>query len=305
MLYSIEDINREAKTDPKGFIERSEAAYHDRIEKTVELLVKRQKEKPILLINGPSSSGKTTTARLIGQAFLQYGIHAEVISMDDYYRTRGSYIMPKDEYGLDDLEAPECMDLPLLHDHLAQLAAGKEIQVPRYSFAEKRRTEETETVRLDPDEVAVIEGIHSLSDVLTGGLEDKATGLHLSVDSQVVLEDGTVLTADLLRFMRRAVRDRNFRGAPVQTTLRQWRSVRRGERLYIVPYLHHATLSIDTYLPYESCILMNQLQGEIAHSEDAMRDEGLGALYDAIGSFALIDFEPYIPENSLLHEFIG
>lgn len=305
MLYSIEDINREAKTDPKGFIERCEAAYHDYIEKTVELLARRQKEKPILLVNGPSSAGKTTTANLIGQSFVKRGIRTEVISMDDYYRTRGSYIIPKDEYGLDDLEAPECMDLPLLHEQLAQLAAGEEIQMPQYSFAEKRRTEKTKSVRLGADEVAIIEGIHAFNSVLTGGLEDKSTGLYLGVESQVMLKDGKVLTADLLRFMRRAVRDRNFRGAPVQATLRQWRSVRRGERLYIAPHVHHATLSIDTYLPYEGCILMNQLQGEIAHSEDVMRDEGLGALYDAIGSFSLIDFEDYVPENSLLREFIG
>lgn len=305
MTYTLEEINHRARTDPKGLIEMSEAAYHERIESTVSLLAQQHKQRPIILINGPSSSGKTTTAKLVGKAFLQHGLHAVVISMDDYYRTRTEYDIPKDEEGMDDFESPLCMDLPLLNDHLQRLAAGEEIMVPRFDFQKQSRTQEVEHMRLGPDEIAVIEGIHSLNDVITGGLEGRANGLYLSIESEIAISDDEVLSPEMLRFMRRAVRDRNFRGASVHTTLLQWRSVRRGEGLYIAPYRHHAPLSIDTYLAYESSILMNQLQGELAQSGREMRAAGLGPVFQAIGRFEIIDFEPYVPANSILHEFIG
>ena len=305
MTYTLDELNRLARSDPRDFIGMSEEAYQERIETTVERLLREQKQKQIILVNGPSSSGKTTTAKRMREAFAVHGIHAEVISMDNYYRTRGTYEIPKDEDGVDDFESPECMDLPMLHDHLARLAAGEEIEVPRFDFARKSRTDETEAIRLDPDEVAVIEGIHSLNDVITGGLEERANGVYLSVESEVAMSDEELLTPEMLRFMRRAVRDRNFRGTPVPATLLRWASVRRGEGLYIAPYKHHAAFSIDTYLPYESCILMNQLQGELAQSENEMRAAGLGPVFDAIGRFALLDFEHYMPETSILHEFIG
>ncbi|MCB6364772.1 nucleoside kinase [Intestinibacillus massiliensis] len=305
MTYKLEQINDQAARDPKGFIEGSERRYHTQVEQTAASIVACMKQRPIVLLNGPSSSGKTTTARLLGEALMGHGVHAEVISMDDYYRTRSEYQIPKDEEGVDDFESPLCMDLPLLNDHLQRLAAGEEICVPHFDFEKQSRTDEVECLSLDPDEVAVIEGIHSFSDTITGGLEDKATCLYLSVASSVSLSDGTVLAPEMLRFMRRAIRDRNFRGAPVEATLRQWRSVRRGERLYIAPYRHHATQYIDSYLPYESCILMQMLQAEIAGREEEMRAVGLHEVFRAIGCFAEIDYQPYLPENSVLHEFIG
>lgn len=305
MTYLLDDINRQAKEDPKGFIEKSEAEYHARIESAAQSLLAVRRQKPIILVNGPSSSGKTTTAGLLGQAFSAHGVRAEVISMDDYYRTRGSYDMPQTEDGQDDLESPECMDLALLGRHLQMLAAGEEIQVPRFHFPTQRRTEETEAIRLDADKVAIIEGIHSFNDILTGALSGRASCVYLSVDSEVTLPSGETLLREMLRFMRRAVRDRNFRGEPVDKTVRQWRSVRRGEKLYIAPYLRRADFTIDTYLPYESNILMNQMQAEIAQDEEAMRQAGLALVYESLSAFSTIEYTAFLPKESVLREFIG
>lgn len=305
MRYELRKINYDAQNDTADFIARSEARYHEQIDKTAALVVARMKERPILFICGPSSSSKTTTALLLSCALEEHGAHAEVLSMDDYYRTRTEYITPKDDMGVDDLESPECMDLPLLRTHLQQLSQGKEIQVPHFDFARQERALDTRPMQLHADEIVVIEGIHALSDEITGGLDEKATALYLSVSSDVLCEDGTLIDAPALRFLRRAVRDRNFRAAPVETTLRQWRSVLRGEQLYILPYRHHATIEIDSYLPYETSVLISMMRDELQTHSDALRQVDLGVLCDTAVQFDPIDYEKHLPKNSLLHEFIG
>lgn len=305
MMYQLQQINHCVSTDAKGFIDSSEAAYHTRIVNTTTRLLETCKERPILLVNGPSSSSKTTTAKRIGNEFAKHGVRTNVISMDDYYRTRGTYEMPYDEEGVVDLESPFCMDLPLLSDHLYRLALGEEIGVPHFDFETKCRTEETTPMHLGADEVAIIEGIHAFNDIITGSLEEKSSCIYLSVESSVQISADCVIQPEMLRFMRRAVRDRNFRDYPVPATVAQWRSVRRGEREYIAPYIHYAKERVDTYLPYESHILMQQLQTEISTLEAEMSHADLAPVYQAIGRFVQLDEIAQIPDNSILHEFIG
>ena len=303
--YQLDWINTQAKQDPAGFIAACEQQYLDHIDAVAESLAAAKDEKPIALLCGPSSSGKTTTADRLRRALGKRGIHVETISMDDYYLSRDTYDMPWDEEnGVYDFESPLCMDLPLLHDHLAKLARGQEINIPTFDFASKMRTGETKSLTLDPDEIVVIEGIHAFNDVLMGGLERHATGIYISVASSVQA-DGWGLAAEQLRFCRRAVRDANFRGAPVDVTVQQWRSVWRGERLYIDPYRPFATHTIDSYLPYETCILLDVLREQIHQMEAKLKSIGLEEVCRAAQEFASIEYAPYMPEASVLHEFIG
>ena len=271
-----------------------------------EQIAQNSVHKPIVLINGPSSSGKTTTNDCLARALETHGIHAEMISMDDYYRTVGTYEIPPDpENGVPDLESPECMDLPLLSQHLAQLASGAEIALPRFDFTTRTSIPEARTLRLDPDEVVLIEGIHSFNPVIMGDLAHTATGLYLSVASAVVPEEGARLEPYMLRFLRRAMRDSLFRNSPVEETLHQWNSVRRGERLYIAPYRGQADLTIDTFLPYELCILMQHLTPQLKQYRDRLADADLAPIDAALGQVAPIDYADFLPEDSVLHEFIG
>ena len=303
--YQLNWINTQAKQDPANFIRRSEEKYLDQIDRVADSLAAAQAEKPIALLCGPSSSGKTTTADRLRRALLRRGIHVETISMDDYYLSRGEYEMPWDEENqVYDFESPLCMDLPLLHDHLAKLARGQEIQIPTFDFAQKRRTDQITSLSLEPGELVVIEGIHAFNSILMGGLERHATGIYISVASSVEAE-GWSLPAEQLRFCRRAVRDANFRGAPVEATITQWKSVRRGERLYIDPYRAFATHTIDSYLPYETCVLMDVLRGQLLDKKEALQHAGLETVCYAAPVFQRIDYQPYIPEASVLHEFIG
>ena len=232
--YTLKYINHRARYDAAAFIAECEQHYHEQVLCVADEITENSVHKPIVLINGPSSSGKTTTNDRLARALEQRGIHAEMISMDDYYRTVGTYEIPPDpENGVPDLESPECMNLPLLSHHLAQLAAGEEIALPRFDFETRTSIPEARALRLDPDEVVLIEGIHSFNPVIMGDLAHAATSVYLSVASAVVPEVGPRIEPYMLRFLRRAMRDSLFRNSPVEETIRQWNSVRRGERLYI------------------------------------------------------------------------
>ena len=225
----LKEINERCRRDPAEFVGESEQAYQNTIRSVAEMVCTTHKERPIVLLNGPSSSGKTTTARCLRDEMERMGVHSHAISMDDYYQTRGSYPMPLDEDGNMDLESPLCMDLPILSQHLTALADGDEIQVPQYDFARRRRTDVTQPIRLKKDEVAVIEGIHALNDVITAPLAERSIGVYMAVGTQVVVTERYQLAPHKLRFVRRAIRDKNFRSAPILETIELWRSVRRGE----------------------------------------------------------------------------
>lgn len=304
--YTLKFINHRARFDAQAFIMECEAQYRKQVSAVADEIAETCKDKPIVLLNGPSSSGKTTTASRLAGALSRRGIHAEMISMDDYYRTVGSYEVPRDtENNVADWESPECMHLPLLSEHLAALAAGEEISIPRFEFATRTFIPNTRTLRLMPDQVVVIEGIHAFNPVIMGDLAHMATGVYLSVASSVTPLTGARLEPATLRFLRRAMRDSLFRSSPVAETVRQWKSVQRGERLYIKPYRGQANLSVDTFLPYELCILAQRLAQELEKQQDALRLAGLPALGHVLCAVEPIAYEQFMPADSVLHEFIG
>ena len=304
--YTLKYINHRARYDAAAFIAQCEQQYHDQVARVAGQIAENSIHKPIVLLSGPSSSGKTTTCDRIARVLEQHGVHAEMISMDDYYRTVGTYEIPPDtENGVPDLESPECMNLPLLSEHLAQLAAGEEIALPRFDFETRTSIPNARTLRLDPDEVVLIEGIHSFNPVIMGDLAHAATSVYLSVASAVVPDVGPRLEPYMLRFLRRAMRDSLFRNSPVEETIRQWNSVRRGERLYIAPHRGQADLTVDTFLPYELNILMQHLEPQLRLHADVLAGADLAPIGAVLGQVAPIDYADFIPADSVLHEFIG
>lgn len=304
--YSLTELNHCAQHDPKGFIEETEAAYLGQIEETAALVRERLTERPILLLNGPSSAGKTTTADRLCRAIERLGVRSRRLSMDDYYLSRDTYSMPFDEEnGVPDLESPLCMDLQLLSDHLHKLARGQEIRVPEFDFTTGRQTLAVTPMRLKKNEIVIIEGIHAFNDIITGGLDDLSSLIYLSLEAQVVCDDGVTFSPEVLRFARRALRDARFRSATVGETIRQWLSIRRGERLYIAPYRHEAEFTINTYLPYESNILYPALRQTLDQHGEELAKADLADAVLAADRFVPIDYKAYIPEASILHEFVG
>ncbi len=304
--YTLKYINHRAECDAEAFVNDCEEHYHRQLHLVADQIAANCKRKPIVLINGPSSSGKTTTNDRLGRILELAGIHAHMISMDDYYRTSGTYDIPFDkENGVNDLESPECMDLDLLRDHLTRLVAGEEIMVPRFDFETRTSHRNDRPVQLHKDEIVMIEGIHAFNPVIMGDLEKHATSVYLSVASVLLTDHNIRVEPHMLRFLRRAMRDSLFRSSPVEYTLKQWNSVRRGERLYISPYRGQADLTVDTYLPYETNILMQYLSEKLQVEEKMLEQADLAPLSAILDKVSPIDYKPYMPEDSVLHEFIG
>lgn len=304
--YTLKYINHRAECDAEAFVNDCEEQYHRQLHLVADQIAANCKRKPIVLINGPSSSGKTTTNDRLGRILELAGIHTHMISMDDYYRTSGTYDIPFDkENGVSDLESPECMDLDLLRDHLTRLVAGEEIMVPRFDFETRTSHRNERAVQLHKDEIVMIEGIHAFNPVIMGDLEKHATSVYLSVTSVLLTDRNVRVEPHMLRFLRRAMRDSLFRSSPVEYTLKQWNSVRRGERLYISPYRGQADLTVDTYLPYETNILMQYLGEKLQGEEKMLEQADLAPLSAILDKVSPIDYKPYMPEDSVLHEFIG
>ncbi|MGN1030980.1 MAG: uridine kinase [Butyricicoccaceae bacterium] len=299
----LSEINERCRSDAAGFVQECEQEYTKSIEQVACRVL--ESKKPIILLNGPSSSGKTTTARRLEQYLDQMGVETHAISMDDYYYSRDAYDVPVDEEGQPDLESPLCMDLPMLGEHLKQLAAGEAIEVPHFDFMTRSRTDERTEVRLGKNEVAVIEGIHALNEVIVGGLKDSSIGVYMAVGSQMQIAPSEYLAPHKLRFIRRAVRDRNFRNSPVTETIGMWRSIRRGERLYVHPYTSNAVVHLNTYLPYEDCYLAGILTAELAGHQQMLEQAGLSDVADILGQIEQIKDRKLIPEDSIMREFIG
>ena len=304
--YTLKYINHRAECDAEAFVNDCEDHYHRQLHLVADQIAANCKRKPVVLLNGPSSSGKTTTNDRLGRILELAGIHAHMISMDDYYRTSGTYDIPFDEEnGVNDLESPECMDLDLLRDHLTRLVAGEEIMVPRFDFETRTSHRNERAVQLHKDEIVMIEGIHAFNPVIMGDLEKHATSVYLSVASVLLTDHNIRVEPHMLRFLRRAMRDSLFRSSPVEYTLKQWNSVRRGERLYISPYRGQADLTVDTYLPYETNILMQYLSEKLQSEEKLLEQADLAPLSAILDKVSPIDYKPYMPEDSVLHEFIG
>lgn len=304
--YTLKYINHRAECDAEAFVNDCEEHYHRQLHQVADQIAANCKRKPVVLLNGPSSSGKTTTNDRLGRILELAGIHAHMISMDDYYRTSGTYDIPFDEEnGVNDLESPECMDLDLLRDHLTRLVAGEEIMVPRFDFETRTSHRNERAVQLHKDEIVMIEGIHAFNPVIMGDLEKHATSVYLSVASVLLTDRNVRIEPHMLRFLRRAMRDSLFRSSPVEYTLKQWNSVRRGERLYISPYRGQADLTVDTYLPYETNILMQYLSEKLQDEEKMLEQADLAPLSAILDKVSPIDYKPYMPEDSVLHEFIG
>lgn len=304
--YTLKYINHRAECDAEAFVNDCEEHYHRQLHLVADQIAANCKRKPVVLLNGPSSSGKTTTNDRLGRILELAGIHAHMISMDDYYRTSGTYDIPFDkENGVNDLESPECMDLDLLRDHLTRLVAGEEILVPRFDFETRTSHRNERAVQLHKDEIVMIEGIHAFNPVIMGDLEKHATSVYLSVASVLLTDRNVRIEPHMLRFLRRAMRDSLFRNSPVEYTLKQWNSVRRGERLYISPYRGQADLTVDTYLPYETNILMQYLSEKLQVEEKMLEQADLAPLSAILDKVSPIDYKPYMPEDSVLHEFIG
>ena len=208
----------------------------------------------MVLISGPSSSGKTTSAKRLGIQLGVLGLHPVLISLDDYFVDREK--TPRDADGNYDYEALEAIDLDLFNDHLCRLMRGESVDIPRYDFITGRRTWHNNPLTLDERSILIVEGIHGLNPRLTPSVPGSAEipHLHLVLHVGGDGQPSRIATTDN-RLLRRLTRDYTQRGADAVATLSRWGSVRRGEEKHIFPYQENADVMLNSSLFYEISVL--------------------------------------------------
>ena len=286
-----------------GMVRVAEALHEKKIANLADLIASKLTRPRLIMVSGPSGSGKTTFSKRLAIQMRVNGLKNVALSLDDYFLDREE--TPRDETGEYDFEAPEAIDIALLNSQLLDLFAGKEVDVPRFSFKYGNRAGYRK-LRLEPDQILILEGIHALNPALTPSIPSiMKFKIYVSVLSQLNIDYHNRVPTTDVRKLRRIVRDNLFRGYNAIDTLSRWDSVRRGEDEYIFPYQEEADAMFNSSLPYELCVLKERCE------------ELLSAVGNDVTEYAearrLLRFLSYflpipprdIPRNSILREFIG
>lgn len=299
-FLSVFKCPKEANT----LIHVAEALHEKKISQIAdEIFAKREKIR-LVLVAGPSSSGKTTFAQRLAIQLRVLGLRPISISTDDYFVDREQ--TPRDDKGDYDFEALEAVDIPLFNEQLKSLIECEEVVCPTYNFHLGAREWPDRKVRVDRDHPIIIEGIHALNEKLTESIaRENKYKIYISALTQISIDDHNRIHTTDMRLIRRIVRDNQYRSQDALNTLQRWASVRRGEEMNIFPFQEDADIMFNSALVYEVGVLKPYAYA-LLKSIDREQTE----FSDAQRLLQLLDFFPEIPEknvplNSILREFIG
>lgn len=303
-LYTLDRINkliREGRA--KDMILLAEALHEKKISQIADQIAK-DKTKKVVLIAGPSSSGKTTFAKRLGIELRLNGLKPKTISVDNYFVEREN--TPKDEEGNNDYEALEAVNLKLLNEHLVKLLNGEEIDVPKFDFKTGHKHYDGEKMKLADDEVLVMEGIHCLNDNLTPAIpKESKFKIYISALTVLNIDYYNRISTTDTRIIRRTVRDNQFRGYNAEHTLEVWPLVSAGEEKNIFPYQEEADAMFNTSLIYEiNALKPYALPLYEGIGKDSPQYSEAKRLCEFLKYFEEIPLD-LIPKNSLIQEFIG
>lgn len=287
----------------ENLIKVNETYYNNQLAKCARDIIERNMN--IVMIAGPSSSGKSTTAKKLAIQLAVYGKNTFIISTDDYFIDRDK--TPLNEFGEKDFESISSIDFKKFNEDLLDLLEGKEINLPSYNFLTGKSEISSRKVALEDNNILIVEGIHSLNPVLSKSVPEKNKfKIYVSALTQINIDSHNRISSSDARLIRRIVRDNNFRGYTTEETLKIWDNVRRGECRYIFPYQENADFYMDTSLLYEFNALKNQ-----AIKDLSMVDKDSEYYYKALdlinllNNFIAIDDLTVIARDSILREFIG
>lgn len=307
-VATIGQINSQIlKGNVSEMVRIAEAVYEKGISRIADRIADRWRNQNtrLVLISGPSSSGKTTTAKRLGIHLQVLGFKPRTISLDDYFVNRE--LTPRDEKGDYDFEALEAIDLELFNQDLERLLRGEEVIIPRYNFLTGCREWHEEPLRLDERSILIIEGIHGLNPRLTPRIdEEQKFKIYVSCFTSVKMDNLTRIATSDNRLLRRMTRDYRQRGNNAQATLARWGSVRSGEEKHIFPYQENADAMFNSSLFYELSVLrplaepiLREVPDTVPEYDEAQR------LLQFLDNFTPIYDHKDIPPTSVLREFIG
>lgn len=304
-INSVGRLNRESRTkNIRDFIWVAEALHNKKIAEIADRIGARRDTVKVILIAGPSSSGKTTFAKKLTVQLTVMGLRPVAISLDNYFVPREQ--TPRDENGEYDFENIRAIDIALLNDNLLGLFRGDEVTLPEFDFRKGDRTFDRPAVKLPERGVVIMEGIHGLNDELTPKIApEQKYRVYVSALTQLNLDDHNRIPTTDNRLIRRLVRDYQFRGHSALGTLEMWPSVRRGENRNIFPYQDSADSAFNSALDYELGVLKSFAE-PLLHDvkpNNRVYHEAL-RLLSFLGNFMPIPGH-YVPDQSILREFIG
>ncbi len=300
----IEYINEMAERNPRGFVKASEERYNKIIDNIVEKII-NDKGREIVMLAGPSSAGKTTTARKIREGLQRKNVTTYVLSLDDYYLNRAD--IPYLPDGTQDYETVYALDLECFEEQMNALLRGETVRTPVFDFTTGKRSDSLyNDITLGCEDVVIIEGLHALNPIITQKIKGKLLKIYINVSSRIYDNKGNIiLNKRNMRFIRRMVRDYKFRASSVENTCRLWKNVTAGEDKYLFPYRDYADIKANTIHLYESCVLKHQALSLLRDCTVAEEFRGgIEALCNALEKFSDID-ENSVPDDSLLREFLG
>ncbi len=300
-ILPVNKLNDDLNLDALAAVEAGEAFYHGQLVSGADEIALSAKEKPIILLSGPSGSSKTTTAMRLKALLEEKGLLAHVISMDNYFCPLNN--LTREELLKVDLEAPSRVDIPLLNEHLDRFWQCLPPHLPVFNFADQTRGA-GEILCRQENELIIIEGIHALDPEVIGPIHQHAQGIYVSVRTRLSCGE-KLLHPSMIRLMRRLMRDRLFRGRRTEDIFRAFQSVQRGEQLYIMPYKKSAGVNIDTFISFETAVYANFLIPELEKVEKDF--EMYGKVEEML--YFLRNVTPLeasaVPAHSIVREFIG
>ncbi|HWR11834.1 MAG TPA: nucleoside kinase [Rectinemataceae bacterium] len=302
---SVGVLNRLSASGRIGeYITVAEALQNRKIAALAEAVAAKADKVRVVLIAGPSSSGKTTTSKKLAIQLKVLGFEPIPIELDNFFIDRSR--TPLDDEGKPDFECLEALDVTYLNELLLQLFSGDEVELPIYDFKAGTRRGTGQTLRLSGHEILILEGIHGLNDALTPKIpQENKFKIYVSALTQLNLDDHNRISTTDYRLLRRMVRDHNFRGHSARATLAMWPSVQRGERAHIFPFQNSADAALNSALDYELGVLkifadplLRTIKPSMPEYTEARRIQAF------LDNFTPIPAQ-YVPKDSTLREFIG
>ena len=281
----------------------SEALQEKKLAKIAEEIASREGVKLVLLA-GPSSSGKTTSCKRLSIQLAVNGLKPVQISLDDYFVDRDK--TPKDENGEFDFESIYALNLDLLNEQFNALFRGEEVELPKYDFPSGKSVKSGKKLKLEPNNVLVVEGIHALNPELTAHVpEEQIFRVYASALTTILLDNHNYIPTTDNRLLRRIIRDYKYRGVSAQETIRRWPSVRAGENRWIFPFQENADAMLNTAMLYELSVL--KMQAEPLLQQVPENCEEFAEAYRLLKFLKYFKGIPYnnLPPTSLLREFLG
>ncbi len=304
-VVNVGQLNEACLSEEIGEVIKVAEGFHEKkIAEFADVVARRRETLRLVLIAGPSSSGKTTFSKRLMVQLKVNGLRPLTLSTDNYFLGRAE--TPLDAEGNPDFECLEAVDVPLFNQHLEQLLAGEEVQVPIYDFHSGSRSSRAQPMRLGPDDILIVEGIHGLNPKLSEAVDPgHKLKIYISALTQLSLDGhNRILTTDV-RLIRRIVRDRRYRGHSAARTISMWPSVLRGERANIFPFQEEADVMFNSTLVYEPALL--RIFAERYLLEVPSDHEAFGETYRLLHFLRM--FVPVladeVPHTSILREFIG